>query len=310
MKKRLGNILIFVLIIGLTIGYGIYKYSQSKVTVNKIYTMEFQEQALSNLENEKGNGNYTLQNIFMKYNPFSTNTQSMYVYFNTSKAAKITYTVSCADYADFTATAYQAKEYQKEHEFQLIGLIPDCTNTITITATYKDGTSQSISTNYTMGSLLGDEDIQLKQVSGSKQDLGNGLYTLLGNDADDQDFVYMYDTNGILRGEIPIIGYRSHRMLMQNQTLYMSVSTHRMAAINHLGRIEHIYDLGNYIVHHDYQFDQDGNLILLATNEEKNSVEDCIIKLDVETEEVSELLDLEDLFKSYKESTDHKEGSK
>ena len=81
MKKKLGNILIFVLIIGLTIGYGIYKDSQSTVTVNKIYTMEFQEQALTDLEHEKGNGNYKLQNIFMKYNPFSTNTQSMYVYF-------------------------------------------------------------------------------------------------------------------------------------------------------------------------------------------------------------------------------------
>lgn len=65
MKKKLGNILIFVLIIGLTIGYGIYKDSQSTVTVNKIYTMEFQEQALSDLENEKGNGNYTLQNIWI-----------------------------------------------------------------------------------------------------------------------------------------------------------------------------------------------------------------------------------------------------
>ena len=99
-----------------------------------------------------------------------------------------------------------------------------------------------------------------------------GSNTLLGNDADDQDFVYMYDTNGILRSEIPIIGYRSHRMLMQDQTLYMSVSTHRMAAINHLGMIEHIYDLGSYIIHHDYQFDQDGNLILLATNEEKKVI--------------------------------------
>lgn len=53
MKKKLGNILIFVLIIGLTIGYGIYKDSQSTVTVNKIYTMEFQEQALSDLEMKK-----------------------------------------------------------------------------------------------------------------------------------------------------------------------------------------------------------------------------------------------------------------
>ena len=56
MKKKLGNILIFVLIIGLTIGYGIYKDDQSRATVNKIYTTQFQEQALSDLENEKGNG--------------------------------------------------------------------------------------------------------------------------------------------------------------------------------------------------------------------------------------------------------------
>ena len=72
MKKKLGNILVFILVIGLSIGYGIYKDDKSKVTINDIYTTEFQEQALSNLENEKGNGNYTLQNIFMKYNPFST----------------------------------------------------------------------------------------------------------------------------------------------------------------------------------------------------------------------------------------------
>ena len=310
MKEKIGNLLIFVLIISLSIGYGIYKDNQSHVSLSQIYSMDYQEKALENLEGEKGNEKYTLQNIFMKYNPFSTNTQSMYVYFNTTKAAKISYTISCKDYADFTATAYQAKEYQKEHEFQLIGLIPDCVNTITICATYKDGTSQTVSTTYEMGSLLGDEDVKLKKVSGSKQNLGNGLFTLLGNDDDEKDFVYLYDTNGILRGEIPIIGYRSHRMLIQNQKLYMSISTHRMVEMNNLGMVEHVYDLGHYIVHHDYQFDNDGNLILLATNEEKDSVEDCIIKVNVNTEEVSELLDLEDLFGSYKKSTDHSSSSK
>ena len=63
-------------------------------------------------------------------------------------------------------------------------------------------------------------------------------------------------------------------------------------------------------MHHDYQFDNDGNLILLATNEEKDSVEDCVIKVDVNTEAVSELLDLDDLFGSYKETTDHTSSSK
>lgn len=74
MKKKLGNILIFVLIIGLTIGYGIYKDSQSTVTVNKIYTMEFQEQALSDLEHEKRKWKlytskyiYEIQSFFNQY---------------------------------------------------------------------------------------------------------------------------------------------------------------------------------------------------------------------------------------------------
>ena len=310
MKKKIVDTIIFILIISLSIGYGIYKDNKDQISVNKIYTMDYQRQAQEDLENEKGNGQYTLQNIFMKYNPYLTNTQSMYVYFKTEEAAKITYTVSCADYADFTADAYQAKEYQKTHEFQLIGLIPNCVNTITICATYKDGTSQTTSTTYEMKSLLGDEDVKLKKVFGSKQDLGNGLFTLLGNDDDEQDFVYLYDTNGILRSEIPIIGYRSHRMLIKNQKLYMSVSTHKMVEMNNLGKIEHIYDLGHYIVHHDYQFDNDGNLILLATDEEKDSVEDCIIKVNVNTEKVSELLDLDDLFGSYKKTTNHTKDAK
>ena len=75
MKKKLGNILVFILVIGLSIGYGIYKDDKSKVTINDIYTTEFQEQALSNLENEKGNGKklhtseyiYEIQSFFNQY---------------------------------------------------------------------------------------------------------------------------------------------------------------------------------------------------------------------------------------------------
>lgn len=310
MKKNIRTAFIFILVLGLTIAYGIYKDKDENVTVRTIYTTAYQEQCAEDLDNEKGTSSYSLHNVFYKYNPFSTNTQSMYIYFTTDKAAKITYTVSASGYADYTNTAYQAKTYQKEHEFQLIGLLPDCTNTISLSATYKDGTTETSTFTYEMGSLLGDEDVKLTKTSGSKVDLGNGLYTLMGNDDDTADFVYMYDTNGILRCEIPIIGYRSHRMLVQNQTLYMSVSTGKMVAMNNLGQVTHVYELGDYIIHHDYQFDNDGNLLLLATDKNKDSVEDCIIKVDVNTEEVSLVLDLDDIFGSYKQTTEHKEGSK
>ena len=59
----------------------------------------------------------------------------MYIYFMTSRATSISHTISPKGYADYTNTAYQAKKYQKEHEFQLIGLLPNTTNTIILKAT-------------------------------------------------------------------------------------------------------------------------------------------------------------------------------
>lgn len=33
----------------------------------------------------------------------------------------------------------------------------------------------------------------------------NGLYVILGNDSENDDFMYYYDNNGTIRGEISII---------------------------------------------------------------------------------------------------------
>lgn len=66
--------------------------------------------------------------------------------------------------------------------------------------------------------------------------------------------------------------------------------------------VEQVYDLGNYQLHHDYVFDDDGNLLILATDTGKQTVEDCVLKLNPSTGEVSCILDLEDLLGDYKES--------
>ena len=271
--------------------------------IKKTYNAEEQQKIADELEKKKESQEYTLSNMLIEYNPFGTNTQSLYVYFETDSAVKVSYTIHVKedDIADFSRNVYQDEEYQKEHEFQVIGLIPDTENTITFYITNEDGSTDTNEIVYEMGSLYGEEAVQLDtDVKQSADKLEDGLYVVLGNDSTSKDFMYYYDNNGVLRGEVPLLGYRSHRLIFDENSMYYSISEKKMAQVNRLGQVTKVYDLGNYKLHHDYVFDENGNMLILDTTQD--SVEDIVLKLDVNSGEVTEVLDLGDLFGEYKKT--------
>ena len=273
--------------------------------IKKTYNAEEQQKIEDELEKKKESQEYTLSNMLIEYNPFGTNTQSLYVYFETDSAVKVSYTIHVKedDIADFSRNVYQDEEYQKEHEFQVIGLIPDTENTITFYITNEDGSTDTKEIVYEMGSLYGEEAVQLDtDVKQSADKLEDGLYVVLGNDSPSMDFMYYYDNNGVLRGEVPLLGYRSHRLIFDENSMYYSISEKKMAQVNRLGQVTKVYDLGNYKLHHDYVFDENGNMLILATDTTQDSVEDIVLKLDVNSGEVTEVLDLGDLFGEYKKT--------
>ena len=75
-----------------------------------------------------------------------------------------------------------------------------------------------------------------------------------------------------------------------------------MAQATRLGQVTKVYDLGNYTLHQDYVVDEIGNMLILATDTTQDSVEDIVLKLDVNSGEVTEVLDLGDLFGEYKKT--------
>lgn len=272
--------------------------------IRKIYDTASQAEIMKQLEEKKKANDYTIDKMLIKYNPFGTNTQSAYVYFKTDKPAKISYTVSVSDkeIEDFTQDVSQEREYQTEHEFQVIGLIPGVENKVKFTITEKGGMVTNRSYAYNMGSLLGDEEVKLESSiqQDAEEELTDGLYVVLGNDDSHLDFMYYYDNQGVLRGEVPLLGYRSHRILFGQDVMYYSISESKMAAVNRLGQVVAVYDLGDYSLHHDYVFDDEGNILILATDGKQDSVEDVVVKLDVKTGQVTEVLDLGDLLGNYK----------
>ena len=276
--------------------------------IDTIYTKQYQAQADAKVQAEKTAETYTADNMLVLENPYGTNTTSLYVYFNTDNPTSVSYTVSApdTDYPDFSATAYQDDEFQTSHEFTVLGLIPETNNTITFTIATKTGKQITKTLNYTMGPLLGSEEVQVADTkSNDATKLSDGLYAILGNDSDDQDFMYYYDNYGVIRGEIPIRFYRSHRLLFKDDIMYFSVSTRDIIGMDRLGHIVKWYNTGDkYILHHDYAMDSDGNLVVLATDTDTDTIQDNIIKIDTETGAITKLVDMGDLYASYKESAE------
>lgn len=275
--------------------------SAQSQSVQEIYTPKQQEAIRSQLDTLIQTNHYTQDHPLLLYNPFGTNTLSMYTYFTTAKEAKLSYTIHVEDsaIADFHQSLSSA--YETTFEYQLLGLIADEENTITLHLEYKDGTTKDIVETFTCPSLSGTEDVQLTKTAGtSTEEVSDGLYVILGNDSSDADFMYYYDNDGVLRGEVPIKGYRSHRLLFANDRMYFSISETEIAEMDRLGQITHVYDLGKYKLHHDYVFDDDGNMLILTSDATKQTVEDMIIRLHTDTGAVDLVCDLGDLFPSYK----------
>ena len=276
---------------------------ESLKKIKAAYDVKYQDKIAEELEEKKSSQEYTLSNMLIEYNPFGTNTQSLYVYFNTDEPVSVAYTVHAEDpkIQDFNRTVYQEEAYQKEHEFQVIGLIPDMENKVTFFLTEEDGSTDTKEIVFEMGSLMGTEDVQLDtDVAGDASQLEDGLYVVLGNDSTALDFMYYYDNNGTLRGEVPLLGYRSHRLIFDKDSMYYSISETKMAQVSRTGQVTNVFDLGDYEVHHDYVFDDNGNMLILASDKKQDSTEDVVVKLDVNSGEVTKVLDLGALFGEYK----------
>ena len=285
-----------------------------------VYDVDAQAAIVENLESQKDG--QTLAAPLVVYNPFGTNSQSLYVYFTTEDAATVEYTVSISDEAfatidDETLTADSIADFTRsvnggesatEFEFSLYGLIPNTENTVTITATYESGDVETTTFACEMCDILGTEELQLVVTDGeSDAELTDGLYTVMGLEhSEGTEFVYFYDNDGILRGELPLIDGRVQRMLFEDDLVYISASNTEIVAMNELGQVVKDYPLNEgdekqYRIHHDYVSDGDNYLIILGTDNYSDTIEDLIYFLNKETGVIDYTLDLGNVFTSYKE---------
>lgn len=337
MKKRVAFIvLIFLILIGIgtasIFAYqqlykkGSLKWYQQKIKVVEadeigkgvktitcgedcsIYNSNYQK-VVDQEVHKLSDNDYSLENALWFYNPYGTNTTSMNLYFTTSEASSIRYNIHVEDesIADYSNVLYNGDEnnLMKYHSYQVIGFIPGMENEVTLEVLNEDDqVIDSETFKFQIPDIKSDVDIKVQVTDGdSTEELTNGLYSVLGHDKNFNSNIYLYDNNGILRAELPLQSYRTDRILWIDDMMVYNYKKNGFVFVNRLGKIEKIYQIDNYEMHHDFEYDEEKNkLLILASLKDSGMIEDRVISLDLDTGEVEELLDMKDYLKEAYES--------
>ncbi len=257
---------------------GIYEVNMKEKI--SIFNLNYQNVIEEKIEKLKTRENYSIENPLIIYNPYGTGMQSYYIYLGKSYK-NLNYKISTDGYSDYQNNLGSKKEYQ------LIGFIPGMKNTLTLTSgKYKKKINITTPENKNV-------DIKL-ETTGSSEKLTNGLYTVLGHDKNYASNIYLYDNEGILRNELVLDSYRADRIIFKDNYMYYPYSKKGIIKVNSLGKIEKIYNLGNYSMHHDMVLD-DNNLSILVNEDNKNTIEDVVITLNLKTGKINKVLDMKNL---------------
>lgn len=267
----------------------------SYVSIYGDYYQDVIDELISNLEKN----DYSVDSPLFIYNPYGTNNNSINAYFKTDDTYSVSYTISVSGYSDFSKTLYNGadEEFVSNHEYQIIGFVMGEVNKLKLTLTDSDGNSKSYNYKFDFSGYKIDTSNKLDTTFNSDDYVSDGLFAILGDSRSGDDYFWLVDNDGVVRSEIPILGYRSLRLLFDDHKMYFSISEKKIACINRLGKVEKIYKTGKYLLHHDYAFDDSHeNILVLASDTTEESCEDAIIKINLKTGKITDSFMLEEVF--------------
>ena len=283
------------------------------------YNVDVQDRLAQTIEGIKSlDVAWTASNPLAVLNPYGTGSNSLYLYFETDLDTRVTYTIHVDDpaIADHTATAKNWAEgsedtvYATEHEFQIVGLVPGRTNEVTLTIEGSFGIErQRVSFTVDMPDTKSGYAVQLPVTEGeSTAELSDGLFAMVRTNGY-LGYGFFFDNDGIMRYELVTEGLGLDRILYYGNDIVVCSSADSIARIDGLGRVKTVCNLGSYVLHHDINYCGDNSLVALVERAGAETVEDVVIEVNLDTGEVTELLDFTTFMDDYVQAYTHVIGA-
>lgn len=291
-----------------TIAPVVYTDFSKDVEEDMLYDTDRHTQVYERIEALKRNGSYTKDAPLVIYNPYGINAHSVYVYFTTAVPMKSSYRVSvtAGEIPTFDGQCNDKEEYTTIHEYLLIGLTAEASNRISLSMEDKEGNACVRTFYVTAGSRMGIGNQKLDVERGTSQAApAAGMFVHFGNVSGTKEAIQIYDNDGILRSEFPVIEGLGKRMLFHEDLLYFNCSEKEIVGIDRFGRAKRVYSTGTYTMGEDFCLDTTAQKLLVLASKapaegKTASVNDILISVDLVSGEVKELLDMGILLDEYK----------
>lgn len=292
-----------------TIAPMVYQEFSNPEETKTLYDTTRHTKVHERIEALKRNGGYTEDSPLVIYNPYGVNALSVYVYFTTETPMQASYRVSVQeeDIPTFAARCNAEQPYTTVHEYLLLGLSANQSNRVSLVLEDADGNSCVRTFYVTAGNQFGSAKKKLDVAKGvSEAALSEGLFAHFGNITGDREAIQLYDNDGVLRGELPLLSGSGKRLLFYEDCMYYNISDTQFVALDSFGRARRVYSIEGYTVGEDYCLDEaQKKLLVLASRNaqegETASINDILLSVDLLSGEVKEVLDMGVLLKEYKE---------
>lgn len=274
--------------------------STSKYSPEVVYDEIYSQEKTKEMEKKKKRNVYDFENPLWQWNLYGTNNLSMFLYFKTKENVSIRYTVQVEDreIPNFTRTLYNGGQNNvtREHSYQLTGFIPGKKNYVILDMYNTSGKllkQKVFSVQVPELTSKAEKKLDVK-IGKSEEQISNGLYTIFSD-----KYIWLYDNSGYLRGEIPLIGGTSQKMILFEDNLFFGISSNQFVLVNKLGQVMNHYKLGQYEQYVDYLYNGYGQMWILVTKSGKKSksIKDTVISLDMDSKQITELFSMENLLK-------------
>ena len=228
----------------------------------------------------------TLESPIIAANPFGTNENTFYFYFETSYRGMIRYTVMVADEAisDHVRYVNNGKEnnLSQTHEFTVSGLVPGMKNYIKIEVLDSTG-AQRESQVYKCDVPGSQASVRLSMQEGRSKELcESGLFFVFP--ANDKK-IYAYDNAGVLRNTVQTETGHGRRIYQSGDSVLYQVSDTKLAKVSALGQVTGVAQVSGYGKIRDFAYDGYEYVYCLVNKKKR----DVLLSVSIQTGQVKEV---------------------